>query len=52
MSAVFQIQKVLRLKLLELYMGQSIQEWTKQNLWRTTLKIFENILLFVKNKKI
>ena len=23
------------------YMGQSIQEWTKENLWKTALKKFE-----------
>ena len=26
-----------------LQMGQSIQEWTKQNLWKTAFKMFEGI---------
>ena len=35
-------------KFLDLYfkgdMGQSIQEWTKLNLWKTAFKIFEGIM--------
>ena len=32
-----------RLLVIELQLGQSIQEWTKRNLWKTAFKKFEMI---------